>query len=88
MGDGFGVVEGVVCGGGEALSPGGLDGEGEGVDAPPPHLALLQSTGRLTTGLQVAADFCFGRSGKQLLVSSSVMSVLEGGSHALASPLK
>lgn len=69
----------------------GTDGFGfaglEGDDCPP-HFALLQSTGLLTTGWHCFDVFCFGLSGKQLLLSSITMSFLEDGSHSCASPLK
>lgn len=55
----------------------GLEG-----DEPVPHFALLQSTGRLTTGKQIFANFWLGRSGRQLLLSSNIMSLLEDGTHA------
>lgn len=82
---GVGGDRGVEAGGGVGLRTGGLGLGGEDF---PPHLDLLQSTGRLTTGKHVLADFCFGLSDKQLLVSSNVMSALEGGWHDGASPLK
>ncbi len=83
VGDGFGDS----CFGGCGF---GVFGFGVGVecDDGAPHLALLQSTGRLTTGVQTFADFCFGLSGKQLLLSSNTMSFLGEGSHSGASPLK
>ena len=71
--------------GGAGLLGGGLGFGGEDF---PPHLDLLQSTGRLTTGKHVLADFWFGLSDKQLLLSSRVTSVLEDGTHDGASPLK
>jgi len=43
--------------------------DGEGL--PPPHLALLQSTGLLITSLQAFDCFCFGLSGMQLFSSSN-----------------
>lgn len=82
-GDGLGWGGCGLCVGGDAFG----EGDGFGVFAPP-HFALLQSTGRLTTGAQTLGDFCFGLSGKQLLVSSNTTSFLEGGSHSGSSPLK
>lgn len=58
---------------------GGADLEG---DEAMPHFALLQSTGLLTTGKHIFANFCLGRSGRQLLLSSTVISLLEDGTHA------
>ena len=55
----------------------GGDGFGVGGGDEAPHLALLQLTGRFTTGAQTFDDFCFGLSGKQLLVSSKAMSLLD-----------
>lgn len=92
LGASFGVGGGF--GFGTAFGVGGGFGFGFGVGvggadlAEGPHLDLVQSTGLLTTGWHILDDFCFGLSGKQLLVSSNTASFLCCGSHALASPLK
>jgi hypothetical protein len=90
-GDGWGWgfgIEGVGTGGNVLWSgvPGLYDGGDD--DDGFPHLDLPQSTGRLTTGRHILAGFCFGRSGKQLLLSSNMISDRFDGTHASASPLK
>jgi hypothetical protein len=53
------------------------------------HLSRLQSTGRLTTGKHVLADFCAGLElPRQLLLSSNVFSDLVDSTHFFPSPLK
>lgn len=65
---GFGVV-GVGLDGGFGVGFFGVTGLGSSLLAL--HLSL-QSTGRLTTGKQIALDFCFGLSSKQFPSSSNV----------------
>lgn len=95
FGVGFGDSVGVGvacfggCGVGCGIGPGnGLFGSLTDGEDGPLHLDLLQSIGLLTIGRHSFVVFCFGLSGKQLLMSSNTMPLFLVGLHFWASPLK